>query len=489
MTTFLDLPRLVREKIYRLHFVREGSITYKDFKEDCTTVLVNEDRWSKKQVPHLLHVHGTIDKEAAPVYFGENRFDMHDTLDLRRFLLDLHIRHYRKIGSLTFRWDDSGYGASDNLRRLGRLTSLRQLRIHVDEKTWVRRQIRERPNLRWHESLGLSQQLSLLVLHRTGMNGLRDLREIPDVQFLKMEATAGDELDAGGAIDDGCLQTFIRREINGLDRKRKGKFRFLDLPGELRTRIYNVLLCWTGVVYPTNRIPTSVLAKASNISAEAKDDLPRPDSALALLAVSRAIHNEAVGIFYWNNDFVFSWPTELQCFIMSLSTERLSFVRNVTLFYKDHREGAMHTMDVTLSFLRRLPNLHKLHILLESGLVRTSYSPHSAHYRVNPGRIHGTRTLFTLRGIRDIKLRDLELEDLLRREAKVTFEIDRQDVGKKQAQVLRHFNHGLALAQQGTVVDGLFKEQRWHLPWHDDGAYPKLGDKVCSDEEGCSCPQ
>ena len=165
------------------------------------------------------------------------------------------------------------------------------------------------------------------------MSGLRDRRSIPDLQFQSMEATVGDELDAGGAIHGGCLDTIVRREINGKHKKRKGTFRFLDLPGESCMRIYDALLCWTDVVYPTKRLPTSVLSNAGHITDEDRDDLPRPPSSLSLLAVNRHIHAEAVGIFYWTNDFVFSWPVEFQGFVMSLSTKRLSFVRSVTLFH------------------------------------------------------------------------------------------------------------------------------------------------------------
>jgi len=489
MGTFVDLPKPVRETIYRLHLVREGTIDYQSFADESTTIATNDRNYWGRRAPHLLHADNAIDREAARIYFGENHFDLSDIRDLDRFLSSLTIRHSRQVRFLTFRWEGSTYSCSQVFRRIGRLRNLQQLRIHVDEKVWVREQIRRCPRLRWHESLGLSQQLNLLLLHRPGMNGLRDMCEIPDLQFLKIKASVGEESYAGGSIEGGCLETFLRHEINGCERKRKGKFRFLDLPGELRTRIYDLLLCSTGVLYPINRLPTSVHAKASNISAEAREDLPRPDSALSLLRVNRSIHDEAVGIFYWKNDFVFSWPTELQCFLMSLGTQRLGYVRNITLFHKDHREGAMHTMDVTLNMLRRLPNLQKLHILLESGMARTLYWPHSANVRANPGRIHGMRTLFSLRGIRDVRLRDLELEGLLEEEVTDAFDSARQKEWKKQAHVLRHFNHGLALAQKGTVVDELYKEKWWHLSWYKDGKYPKLGDETCSDEEGCQCPE
>lgn len=489
MTNFLDLPKVVRETIYRLHLVREGSITWTEFHNDSTHVDSHYYCCLGKRVQHLLHSHHTIDKEAAPIYFGENSFDMLGLRELNYFITELQPRHYRRIRSLTVRWDGFTHRCAETFRLIGRLGELQQLRIHVDEENWIGQEICQRPNLRWHESLGLSQQLHLLLLHRVGMNGLRDIRKIAELQFLKFKPTAGDDPDAGGAIAGGCLETFVRQEINGHERKRKGKFRFLDLPGELRTRIYNLLLCWAGVVYPINRLPTSVLTKAHNVSAEAKDDLPRPGSALSLLAVNRAIHDEAVGIFYWNNDFVFSWPLELQSFVMSLGPQRLSFVRNITLFHKDHKEGTMHSMDLTLSMLRLLPNLRKLHILWESAMVNDGLSRSGTPYRGHPGGLHGVKTLFTLRGIKDLKLRDLELEERLAREVKSTYDRTRHDIWKKQAQVLRHLNHGLALAQTGTVVAALSKEQSWHIPRYSDGIYPKLGDRFCSDEGGCSCPE
>jgi hypothetical protein len=98
-------------------------------------------------------------------------------------------------------------------------------------------------------------------------------------------------------------------------------------------------------------------------------------------------------------------------------------------------------------------------------------------------RVHGIAILFTLRGIADIKVRDLDLEDRMNKVGSYKSR-DVNDTVKDLVQVLKHFNHGLALAQKGIVVEELCEEFWWV-----QGEWPSLGENTCGKSVGCTCGQ
>ena len=261
---------------------------------------------------------------------------------------------------------------------------------------------------------------------------------------------------------------------------RKGQFPFLKLPAEIRNTVYDLLLVFPGVTYPKVDKPTSVACQFPYLRDIDKDDVPVPHSALSILQTNRQIHNEAVGMFYRQNDLVFSYPAHLQDFVQSLERDRLESISSVTLFHKNHNEGGISTMATTLKLVRRLRGLKKFHLLMEQQLVASpSWSSQTKERCVS--RIHGIAILFTLRGIADIKVRDLDLEDRMHKVGLYT-KRDVNDTVKDLVQVLKHFNHGLALAQKGTVVEELCEEFWWV-----QGEWPSLGESVCGKSVGCVC--
>jgi hypothetical protein len=264
--------------------------------------------------------------------------------------------------------------------------------------------------------------------------------------------------------------------------KRKGLFRFLDLPPEIRNIVYGLLLSFPGVTYPTTEKPTSVTCQFPHLRGD-KNEIPVPNSALAILAANHQIHNEAAKIFY-QNDFVFSYPSHLQAFALNLETERLRTIRSLTLFYKDHNEGGVHTMGVTLKLLRRMSGLKKFHLLVENHLAKLVVYSVTILAKTTPSEIHGVSVLFSLRGIPDIQVRDLGLEDCY---AEFAFRPKPNGPSKPsvehKVQMLKHFNHGLALAQQGVVVKELYEGGSW--PYAEN--WPALGDAECGRVVGCSC--
>jgi len=266
--------------------------------------------------------------------------------------------------------------------------------------------------------------------------------------------------------------------------QRKGEFRFLELPPEIRNKIYSTLLVFSGVTYLKIDKPTSTTCQFPYLRQIYKEDIPVSHSALSILQTNRQIHNEAVGMFYRQNDFVFSYPAHLQDFVQSLEHDRLESVSSLTLFHKNHTEGGLSTMATTLKLIRRLRGLRKFHLLVEQHLVANpAWS--SAHIRERcVTRIHGIAILFTLRGITNIKVRDLDLEDRVHKVGKHSHNQGVSDTVKDLVQVLKHFNHGLALAQEGVVVQELCDEYWWV-----QGKWPALGGSTCGSAVGCMCGQ
>ena len=242
-----------------------------------------------------------------------------------------------------------------------------------------------------------------------------------------------------------------------------------------------MLLVFPGVTYPKADKPTSTACQFPYLRDIDKDDVPVPHSALSILQTNRQIHNEAVGIFYRRNDLIFSYPTHVQDFVQSLERVRLESVSNLTLFHKNHNEDGISTMATTLKLLRRLRGLKKFHLLIEQHLVANPTWSSSRIRERCVTRIHGITILFTLRGIAEIKVRDLDLEDRMHKVGHYK-QRDVNDTVKDLVQVLKHFNHGLALAQRGVVVEELCEEFWWV-----QGEWPSLGESACGTSVGCVC--
>ena len=166
-----------------------------------------------------------------------------------------------------------------------------------------------------------------------------------------------------------------------------------------------------------------------------------------------------------------------------LEPARLESISSLTLFHKDHSEGGISTIATTLKVVRRMRGLKKFHLLLEHHLITRRWWSTSLHERCVT-KIKRIQVLFALRGIIDIKVRDLDLEERAHKAgdpAKHTHS-DAKEVINGQVEVLKHFNYGLALAQKGLVVDELC----WEFWWRRD-EWPALGGETCNRTVGCLC--
>lgn len=271
-----------------------------------------------------------------------------------------------------------------------------------------------------------------------------------------------------------------------LDQGREGHFRFLDLPPELRNSVYALLLVQRGAMCPGPGEPTSI----TSVHHSKRASISIPYSALSILCVNRQINREAYSLFYQDNDFVLFNPMQLQRFVLSLGYERLECIRSMTFFYKKGAiaEGGLTTMDVTLSMLRLLKNLRKLHILIP---IPTEVDHPTTHLPVseilrqpeaNPAKLPGARTLLTFRNLTDIKdFPPITIEDY------TSLSPEKAAAILNMGQAFEHFSYGLRLAQTGRVCHELYDRK----DWMEDMRWPALDTQtwVCGYAKGCVCQQ
>lgn len=92
MPTFWDLPKPVRENIYRLRFVTKGPITFEGFPIHCGAVY-DEKEEMDPVVPLLFKLCPKLEKEASHICFGENFFWFENTDGIRKLTQCLRPRH------------------------------------------------------------------------------------------------------------------------------------------------------------------------------------------------------------------------------------------------------------------------------------------------------------------------------------------------------------------------------------------------------------
>jgi len=139
----------------------------------------------------------------------------------------------------------------------------------------------------------------------------------------------------------------------------------------------------------------------------------------------------------------------------------------------------MSLIDLTFALLRNLTGLKRLEVVLHGDLTRRIRTPGRMGGSVytwfirnaNPGRIPGMKALFALRGIEEIRVRDLQLEEHLRKAKRNPSPPDfadymicsLDDCHVQLGKVLEHFNLVLMDAQEGNVNHELLEDDAWHM--------------------------
>lgn len=219
MANFWDLPKSVREQIYRLHLVQEDPVDLNDFNAACrrngTSIWDYSD--PHRRVPRLLQVCKKTEREAAGIYFGENTFIWKRPHEVYQWKYKLWPRHLRLIRALTIGgWTDPenyGGGYNECFRLLSTFRGLKVLTLKMDEQMALEKRLRHHPTIKWHSSLGCSPQLQLQALYFCGLQGLRSLTNFPHVDFPPLTDEGRKRHGDSGAIVGGVIDTIVRREI------------------------------------------------------------------------------------------------------------------------------------------------------------------------------------------------------------------------------------------------------------------------------------
>ncbi|GIZ45571.1 hypothetical protein CKM354_000873100 [Cercospora kikuchii] len=497
MPDFWDLPRKVRDKIYRMHLVHDKPIGRREHDEMCNRGI---GRYHPKRMPTILRVSARADREAAPIYYGENHF-VSSWLHPDFLVHDTFARHYRLVRRLTCDWDPSQSGTNYAFDCIAKLKGLVELTIEVDEKDMVRQALIKRDTRQsyWAVDGEYSAQEQLALYHLKGIDRLLSLKGIPNVNFGNRTIKGKKE---AGPIPGGVLLTQIRPKImasavtskkaklagptTAASKKKKSKaayFDFFGLPPELRNRIYDMLLGIDGPIHPSKKPPSTTARKTKD-----GDDAHGPLSALCLLAVNKQIRDEAVGIYY-ATPLVFYYSCEFHAFALGLGQLRRSVVRDITIHYDNVRRGDTDSEDLTAPLLREFTGLKKLQIVMFGTLetkirMRRRWSSGWTMDNANPAAVPGMKALFDLRNLEYINIRDVRLEEL--------FDTAKKDKGYpdfepqsrsyqvvKLTAALAHFNKALLDAQQGKVNREVLKNNGWHT-WDD---FPEFQEEESDDED------
>lgn len=252
-----------------------------------------------------------------------------------------------------------------------------------------------------------------------------------------------------------------------------------------------------GPVHPSKEAPTTA---AKNLDNSKGADSSYPTSALNMLLVNKQIQKESIGLFYNANAFVFYYPVQLNAFLLTIGEQRQRLIRDVTIDYYNMQCGGIDLIDLTFALVKKqLIGLRRLHIVMKARLHETTLRRgwmQIALYgwkarlgvnllSANPNLIPGVKHLFELRGIHDIKIRDVELEEKVKEMAKEPGYPDFANNNKHRdimqlSRAYEHFNLALAAAQQGNVNDEVLTS----IDWHTKETFPKLEIEDEVEEEG-----
>jgi hypothetical protein len=211
----LDLPKSVRNNIYRLSLVYEDDIDVPGFQALCGIKTIN---YYPRGIPPLLQTNKRVEREAAQIFFGENTFSLAKPYGIRLLKAMVWPRHSKLIRKVSLNgWchpEILGSNHSASFRMLGTLKSLETLIMRVNEQEMLEKFLIDHSTaIKWHRGLGLSPQLHLQVLNFCGVSGLLSLRDVPRIDFLPLISDATATNNHRGDNVGGFLEATVRRQI------------------------------------------------------------------------------------------------------------------------------------------------------------------------------------------------------------------------------------------------------------------------------------
>lgn len=213
MPTFWDLPKPVRNKIYRLHLVHHDPLDLDAFKALCNTL----ENGAQRRMPAVFAVCVKIDREASHIFFGENVFTVSDASRITEWRSHFWTRHANQIRVLILRnWDLRGAEQPDfdrGYRQIAALKNLTSLTVHIDEEAVLEKVLDYRPGITWLPGVGFGPQIHLHLQGLPGMKGFRTIRGLQRVQFLPPTILGARPLTSSGSMPEGFLETVVKHEI------------------------------------------------------------------------------------------------------------------------------------------------------------------------------------------------------------------------------------------------------------------------------------
>lgn len=209
MPTFWDLPKDVRDIIYRQHLVYDKPVTIEMHREaiGCEDRFYQRDRF----MPPIFHLSKKAEREAIPFYYETNVFDI-EHMQLWPFNNITWPRHWNRVRKVQCTWDESDcWGRYGHVRAvfisLSKMKKLEELNIQIDESKMVEqmrvtREVRQRPYIK-----SLTNQQNLAILRFPGITGLLTLSRIKHVNFTKLIDMNG--VESGGMIAGGALEAHV----------------------------------------------------------------------------------------------------------------------------------------------------------------------------------------------------------------------------------------------------------------------------------------
>ncbi|KAF2642533.1 hypothetical protein P280DRAFT_547994 [Massarina eburnea CBS 473.64] len=242
--------------------------------------------------------------------------------------------------------------------------------------------------------MDVSLTLNRVVLRRKGMDKLREVY-VPQVKFTRlMHGSLGPKrilAVCSGPIPGGVLETIVAKDMmtpssEKLPQSSKPTSRVLPTPNfpekdishpasrtppmakfleklhpELRNMVYTELFTSEGgVIVPSPLPPTSTYVNGSRGKKSA------PHSVLALLETNKQIFEEAVGLYYSQNRFVFYYVSQMIAFLKHLTKQRQNYLFHITLW---HTNLDIQTFPESIPYLLALPQLKNLDLFIRNDVA------------------------------------------------------------------------------------------------------------------------